>query len=68
MVRISLSQFMVYLRDLSEPFPSRQMLQETIDQILPGTDCVEADQGWWQFEICYGKTVFFPSKISKKTL
>ncbi|KAK6055458.1 glucosidase II beta subunit-like protein, partial [Cooperia oncophora] len=36
---------------------NRLIVEDTVNRILSGRECIYGGEGWWRYEFCYGKTV-----------
>ncbi|VDM56865.1 unnamed protein product [Angiostrongylus costaricensis] len=36
---------------------NRLVVEDTVNRILSGSECIYGGEGWWKYEFCYGKSV-----------
>uniref|UniRef100_A0A1I7XPG9 Endoplasmic reticulum lectin 1 n=1 Tax=Heterorhabditis bacteriophora TaxID=37862 RepID=A0A1I7XPG9_HETBA len=41
---------------------NRLIVEDTVNRILSGKECIYGGQGWWKYEFCYGKSASFECK------
>ncbi|KHJ78222.1 glucosidase II beta subunit-like protein [Oesophagostomum dentatum] len=36
---------------------NRLIVEDTVNRIISGRECIYGGEGWWKYEFCYGKSV-----------